>query len=77
MQYCKFKKFLENFIFVNIVLKDLFVTLKNVTGHDLPTSVNKRMISPFHESFKFSETLHQSFEKIKLGLASRGQNANR
>ena len=37
---CKFGNFRENFI-PRKALKDLFATLKNRLGHDLPISVNE------------------------------------
>ena len=57
--------FTENLeIFVRILIsqitsKGIFATLKIRLGHDLPTSVNDRMISSFREGFILShQCLH-------------------
>ena len=44
--YSKFRNFLENFIFANRVKRHIFDVKKSGTGHDLPISVNDRVISP-------------------------------
>ena len=40
-----------NFIFANSVKRHIFHVQNLRLGHDLPTSVNDRMISPFREGF--------------------------
>ena len=46
----------ERILFSQIALKDIFVTLKNSRlRHDLPISVNDRVILPFHEDFIFAK----------------------
>ena len=54
----KFENFRQNFIFTNSVA--------SVLGHDLhvSTSVNDRVILPFHEGFSFTKHL-RSFAKLK------------
>ena len=53
--YCKFGNFHENFILMKSV-KGLFCHAKNSRlGHDLPASVNDRVISPFREGFIFAK----------------------
>ena len=44
--YCKFGNFRENFIFAN--------SIKRRICDNLPTSVNHRVISPFHKGFIFT-----------------------
>ena len=51
LKYCKFRNFCEN-LFSKIMLKDIFVMVKYARlVHDLPTSVNGGVISPFHKGF--------------------------
>ena len=61
--YCKFGNFHDNFIFANCI-KRHSCDVKNLPlGHDLPSSVNDKMIS---RGFYFQETSHvRSFVKIK------------
>ena len=49
--YCNFGHFSKNFIFVNSIIRHIrdFKTLRQ--GHDLPTSVKDRVISPFRRFF--------------------------
>ena len=55
IQYCKFGNFCENFIFVNSVKIHISDILNSRLGHDLPISVNDRVILPFCEDFTFAE----------------------
>ena len=49
--YCKFGNFRDNFIFTNSVKRHICHIKKSRLGPDLPTSVNDRVISPFHKDF--------------------------
>ena len=64
--YCKFRNFRENFIFANSI-KGYICQVKILQlRHDLPISVNDRMILPFHEGFIFVKLcIMRSFTKIK------------
>ena len=42
-------------LFSRIASKDIFATLKSRLGHDLPRSVNDKVISPFREDFIFTK----------------------
>ena len=48
-KYCKFGNFRENFIFANRVISHICDITNSRLGHDLPISVNDRLISPFCE----------------------------
>ena len=51
--YCKSESFRENFIFVNSIKRHI-CDIKNLRlGHDLPISVNDRVIFQFREDFIF------------------------
>ena len=52
-QYSKLGNFRENFIFGNSVQRLICDVKKSGTGHDLPTSVNDRVISPIREGLIF------------------------
>ena len=52
-EYCKFGNFHENFIFTNSVIRHICDVLNFELGHDLPISVNDRMIFPLREDFIF------------------------
>ena len=54
-QYCKFGNFRENFIFPNGVKRHICNVENSRNMHDLPISVNDRVILPFHESFIFTK----------------------
>ena len=54
--YCKSGNFCENFIFAESVKRRICDTKNSPLGHDLPASVNDRVISPFLEDFIFHET---------------------
>ena len=53
--YCKFENFHENFIFANSIKIYISQAKNSRLGHDLLTSVNDRVISPFPEGFIFSK----------------------
>ena len=57
----------ENFIFVNNIKRHLCNVKNLLLGHDLPISVNDRVILPFREDFIFTKLrMHmRSFAKIK------------
>ena len=65
--YCKFGNFHENFIVTNSAKRHICDVKNSPPGHDLPISVNNRVISPFHKGFYFHETSNmlRSFVKIK------------
>ena len=52
------------FLFSRYALKDLFATLKFQLWHDLPISVNDRVISPFREDFVFTKFREKKLAKI-------------
>ena len=53
--YCKSGNFRENFIFANSVKRHI-CDIKNLRlGHDLPISLNDRVIPPFREDFIFKK----------------------
>ena len=54
IKYCKFGNFGENFIFANSVISHICDVKNSRLGHDLPFSVNDRMISPFREGYIFT-----------------------
>ena len=51
IQYCKFGNFRENIIFANSVKRHICDVKNLLPWHDLPISVNDRVISPFREDF--------------------------
>ena len=52
---CKSGNFRENFIFAICVKRHICDAKKSRLGHDLPISVNGRVISPFREDFIFTK----------------------
>ena len=54
-EYCKSGIFRENFIFVESVKRRIYHVTNSRQGHDLPKSVNGRVISPFREGFIFTK----------------------
>ena len=54
-KYCKLGNFRENFIFANSVKRHICYGKNSRLGPDLPTSVNDRVIWPFHEGFMFTK----------------------
>ena len=61
--HSKSGNFRENFIFANSVKRHICDTKKLQLGHDLPLSVNERVISPFLEVHIFT--------KLRICEASR------
>ena len=55
ISYCKFENFGENFIFMNSNKRHIWDVNNLQLGHDLPTSVNDRVILPFCEGFIFTK----------------------
>ena len=53
-RYCKFGNFCENFILANSIKRHI-CDIKIRDWHDLPSSVNDRVISPFCEDFIFTK----------------------
>ena len=51
MIYCEFRNFRQDFIFAYKVKRHTCHAKKSQLGHDLHTSVNDRVISPFREGF--------------------------
>ena len=51
--YCIFRNFREKFIFANIIKRHICDDQNLRLGHDFPTYVNDRMISPFREGLIF------------------------
>ena len=63
--YCKFRNFRENFIFANSIKRHICDLRNSRLGHDIPISVNDRVILPFREGFNFTKPHMPSFVKIK------------
>ena len=53
-EYCKFGNFCETFIFAISAKRHICEIKILPLGHDLPISVNDRVISPFLEGFTFT-----------------------
>ena len=53
--YCKFGNFCDNFIFANSVKRHILDVKNSQLWHDLPISVNNRVISAFREDFIFKK----------------------
>ena len=53
--YCKSGNFHQNFIFANSVKRHTCDVENSRLGHDLPASVNDRVILPFLEDFIFTK----------------------
>ena len=52
---CQFRYFRKKFVFANSVIRHICHIKNSQLGHDLPTSVNNRMISLFRECFIFTK----------------------
>ena len=76
--YCKFGIFHENFIFVNRIKRYICDVRNSQLVHDLPISVNDRVILPFREGFsaKFREikTLTKIYSKWCIDRQTNEQN---
>ena len=53
--YCKLENVRENLIFTNNIERHICDVKKSRTGHDLPISVNDRVISPIHKALIFTK----------------------
>ena len=53
--YCEFGNIRENFIFANSDNRNICHVKNSRLGHDLSTSVNDNVISPFREGFIFAK----------------------
>ena len=56
-------EFFARILFSRIVLKNIYDIKNSCLWHDLPTSVNDRVISSFHEGFIFTAKFHQNIKK--------------
>ena len=64
--YCKFENFLENFIFANSVKRHICDVQTSRLRHDLPISVNDRVILSFREGLIATKLpIYAKFVKIK------------
>ena len=76
MKYCKFGNFRENFIFANSVKRHICDVKNSRLRHDIPISVNDRVISPFREDFVFTKLReNKTLAKISeftVGVKIRG-----
>ena len=64
--YCKLGNFRENIIFAKSIERHICEVKKSLLWHDLPISVNDRVIFTISGGFYFHETSHlRSFTKIK------------
>ena len=61
--YCRLGNFHENFIFANSIKRHISDVKNWQLRHDLPISINDRVILPFREGFIFTKL--RSFPKIK------------
>ena len=62
--YCKFGNFRKNLIFANSIKRHICDVKTSRLGHDIPISVNDRVILTFREGFNFTK-LRMCFAKIK------------
>ena len=53
IQYCKFRNFSQNFVFLKSVKRHICDIKNSLLGHELPISVVDWVISPFCEGFIF------------------------
>ena len=67
-EYCKFGNFRENFIFANSVKRHNCDVKNSRLGHDLPTSVNDRVILSFREGYILTKLrkFHESKTLAKI-----------
>ena len=85
LRYCKFGNFRENFIFAKSVKIQIYDVKHSQTGHDLPISVNHRVISPIRESLIFTKLCicevsrklnsQENFENVQY-LNKKGKGCN-
>ena len=62
---CKSRNFGENFLFANSAKRHIWDVLNSRLGHDLPISVDDRMISPFREDFISQNFAYGKFPENK------------
>ena len=55
--YCKFGHFRENFSFANSIKRYICDVTNSRFRHDIPISVNDRVILTFREGFNFTKLL--------------------
>ena len=55
MHYCKFGNFRENYIFANSVKRHICDVQTSQLRHDLPISVNERVVLLFREGLTFTK----------------------
>ena len=55
LEVLQIQKFWENFIFENSIKRHICNIKNSRLGHDIPISVNDRVILPFHEGFNFKK----------------------
>ena len=63
--FCKFGNFRENSIFANGVERHICDVKNSRQRHDLPISVNDRVISPFHEGLFSRNFAYAKFRENK------------
>ena len=63
--YCKLGNFRENIIFAKSVKRHICDVKNSLQGHDLPISVNDRMISPLCEDFIYTN-FHENKTLAKM-----------
>ena len=63
IRYCRFRNFLENFVFANAIIRHISDVKNSRLRQGLPLSINDRVILPFREGFIFTNM--RSFVKIK------------
>ena len=70
-KYCKFGNFRENFIFENGTKRQICDVKNSQQRHDLPISVNVRVISPFYEGFNFMKLRICTYEHRAYHMSLR------
>ena len=69
---CEFGNLCENFISANRVKRHIYHVINSRLWHDLPTSVNDRVISPFREGFNFTKLRYSEvLRKQTLAIISK------
>ena len=63
--YCKIRNFCENFIFANSIKRHIYHVKNSQLGHDLPASVNERVILTYSEGIIFTNFAYAKFHEIK------------
>ena len=71
LYYCKVGIFREIVIFVNCVKRHICEVKNSRLGHDLPISVNDKVIQPFREDFIFTKLrIREVLRKTNLAKIS-------